>query len=105
MIKAISKYRNHPSILQRNCPNSKLSFSFTEKKKDIVEEIKNLQVSKAMQHSDTSTKRVEDNPDLFADFIFTNLNYSIAHSTFPTLLKLPNITPEHKKDLKTTKYY
>ena len=42
--------------------------------------------------------------DIFADFIFENLNdNSISQSVFPSALQLANITPVHKKDLKSKK--
>ena len=34
---------------------------------------------------------------MFADFLFTHLNDSIAQSKFPFLLKLVNTTPVHQK--------
>ena len=52
-----------------------------------------------------ATKVIKNNSDLVVDFIFTNLNDSIAQSTFPSLLKPTNITPVHKKDSKTSKYH
>ena len=84
------------------CTNSKFSFSFIEKT-DILKEIKNLQVNKASQYSDILTKLNKNNSNLLVDFIFTNLSNSITESTFPSLLKLANITPVHKKDNKTSK--
>ena len=68
---------------------------------DILREIKNLQINKATQDLDIPTKLIKDNSDLFVDLIFTNLNGSIAQSTF--LLKLANITPVHKKTRKHQK--
>ena len=84
------------------CTNSKFSFSFIEKT-DILKEIKNLPVNKASQYSDILTKLNKNNSNLLVDFIFTNLSNSITESTFPSLLKLANITPVHKKDNKTSK--
>ena len=83
MIKAINEYRNHPSIIaiKERCTNSIVSFSFIEKK-DILNKIKNFQVNKTTQNSDVPT-----NSDLFVDFIFTNLNDSIAQSEFPGTFK------------------
>ena len=69
----------------------------------ILKEIKNLQVYKATQDSDIPRKLIKNNSDLFVGFIFTNLNDSIAQSTFPSLIKLTNITPVHKKYSKTSK--
>ena len=45
----------------------------------------------------------DKNSDIFADFIFENMNDSISHSAFPSALKLANITPVHKKDSKSKK--
>ena len=59
------------------------SFSFIEEN-DIFKEIKNLQIHKDTQDSDISTKLIKNNSDLFVDFIFTNLNYSIAQPTIPS---------------------
>ena len=103
MIKAIIKYRNHLTIIaiKERRTNSKFSFSFIERKKnDILKEIKNLQINKATQDSDIPTKLIKNNLDLFVNFIFTNLNYSIAQSTFSSLLKLATITTVYKKDVK-----
>ena len=57
------------------------------KKKDILNKIKNFQVNKATQNSDIPTKLIKNNSDLFVDFIFNNLNDSIAQSEFPGTFK------------------
>ena len=72
------------------------SFSFIEEN-DILKEIKNLQINKDTQGSDISTKLIKNNSDLFVDFIFTNINYSIAQQF---RLKLANITTVCKKTRK-----
>ena len=59
------------------------SFSFIEEN-DILKEIKNLQINKDTQGSDISTKLIKNNSNLFIDFIFTNLNYSIVQPTIPS---------------------
>ena len=104
VIKAIIKYRNYPAIIaiKERCTNSEYSFSFIEKN-DIFKEIKNLQINKATQDSDIPTKIIKNNLDLFADFLVTNLNDSIAQPTIPSLLKPTNITLVHKKTLKHQK--
>ena len=88
--------------IKERCTNSKFGFSFL-KKRDILKEIKNLQINKATQDSDIPNNFIKNNSDLFVDSIFTNLNDSIALSTFHSLLKLANITPVHKKTLKHQK--
>ena len=70
---------------------------------DILKEIKNLQINKATQDLDIPTKLIKNNSDLFVDLILTSLNGSIAQSTFPSLLKLANIIPLHKKTRKHQK--
>ena len=73
------------------------------KKNNVLKETKYLQINEATQDSDISTKLVKNNSDLFVDFIFTNLNDSIAQSTFSSLLKRENINPVHKKTRKHRK--
>ena len=70
VFKAIIKYRNHPNIIpiKARCANSKFSFSFIEKK-NVLKEIKNLQINKATQ-GNISTKLIKNNSDLFVGFIF-----------------------------------
>ena len=103
VIKAIVKYRAHPSIItiKENCP-SKSNFNFNEKV-DILKEIKMLQSNKATQNTDIPTKLIKDNADIFAEFIFISLNKCIEQSVFPSKLKLANITPVHKKTQKAQK--
>ena len=103
VIKAIVKYRAHPSIItiKENCP-SKSNFNFNEKV-DILKEIKMLQSNKATQNTDIPTKLIKDNADIFAEFIFISLNKCIEQSVFPSKLKLANITPVHKKNSKSSK--
>ena len=105
VIKAILKYRAHPSTIaiKENCASkSDFNFSFVEKV-DILKEIKMLQSNKATQNTDIPTKLIKDNADIFAQFIFVSLNKCIEQSVFPFKLKPANITPVHKKTQKTQK--
>ena len=68
-----------------------------------MKEIKNLKANKATQNTDFLTKLIKENSDIFADFIFENLDDSISQSVFPSALKLVNITPVRKKDSKSKK--
>ena len=45
--------------------------------------------------------RLLGNSDIFTDFLTSNFNKCIVNSTFPTLVKLVNITLVHKKGVKT----
>ena len=71
-LKAIAKWRNHPSILAitseyKNRAN--FSFNFVSKE-DVLTEIKMLDVSKAIQESDIPVKIIKANENFFAEAIF-----------------------------------
>ena len=99
VLKAITKYRSHPSIkaIKKQC-NTNLYFSFSQIGHDeIMKELNNLDTNKAIQNTDIPTKLI------FANFIFENLNNCISHSIFPASMKNTIITPVHKKGPKTSK--
>ena len=100
-MKAILKYRNHPSIIAiRKKYKISECFKFTEvDQKDIEKEILKLDVNKASQSSDIPTKIVIENVDIFGDFICTSYNNTVKSSQFYQNLKLADITPG-KKDMK-----
>ena len=105
LIAAIIKYRSHPSIIviKDKC-NSDLHFNFLFVEYDeIMKEINNLKTNKATQNTDIPTKLIKENSDIFADFIFENLNGCIAKSIFPSPLKNAIITLVHKKGTNTSK--
>ena len=104
-LKAIVRYRTHPSIItiKKFC-NSKSHFSLKNiQKEEILKEINNLNINKATQNTDIPTKTIKENSDIFGDFIFSNLNYCINTSSYPSLLKRADITAVHKKDSKSEK--
>ena len=94
VLKAIRRYRNHPSILATNSVFSFKSISY----EDIENEIKLLDIKKASQDTDIPTKIIKQNADIVADFIYQNFNNAIACSVFPVNLKNANISPVHKKE-------
>ena len=103
LLKAIVRYRNHPSIvaIKKFC-NSKSHFSFKNvQKEEILKELNNLNINKATLNTDISTKIIKENSDIFGDFIFSNLNCCINTPSYPSLLKMADITPVHKKDSKS----
>ena len=59
--------------------------------------IMQLNSSKAGQSTDTPIKIIKQNPDIFADFILTSLNQSVANSIFSSSLKNADITPVFKE--------
>ena len=103
-IKAIVKYRNHPSIvaIRHKCKSS--SFSFTRvQTEDIMKEINNLNNTKASLDTDIPTKIIKENSDIFVDFLKNSFNNSVDTNEFPSEMKLANITPVHKKGSKNFK--
>ena len=104
-LKAILKYRNHPSIIAiRKKYKISECFKFTEvDQKDIEKEILKLDVNKASQSSDIPTKIVIENVDIFGDFICTSYINTVKSSQFYQNLKLADITPAYKKGKKDMK--
>ena len=97
--KALEKYKNHPSVKAVSEKYDKITFSFRYVSLDeIKKETINLNTKKACQDTDIPTKVVQENSDIFAEFIFQNLNYGTEFSVFPANIKNANITPVHQKD-------
>ena len=104
-LKAIGKWRNHPSILAiaseyKNIAN--FSFIFVSKE-DVLTEIKVPDVSKAIQESDIPVKIIKANENFFGEAICFYFNKSLENGKFPNCIKLPNITTVFKKGARTSK--
>ena len=87
VLKEIIKYRSHPSIkaIKEQC-NTNLYFSFSQIRHDeIMKDFNNLDTNKAIQNTNIPTKLIKENSDIFANFIFENLNNCISRSIFPTI--------------------
>ena len=105
VLKAIVKYRNHPSILTIGevCKkNPQFSFRCVDKD-EILKETLNLDVSKACQDLDIPSRTIKENPDVFSDILHSSFNDSIYQAEFPSILKLANITPVFKKGGRNSK--
>ena len=103
ILKAIEKYKNHPSIRAINTFIT-LSISFSEINMDeIMKEIQCLGTNKASQESDIPIKLIKQNLDLFSGFMHEGFNKTMETSKFPSVLKLANITPIFKKGERTDK--
>ena len=91
-------YRTHPSVnaTKENCTSSS---QFVVEKEAIFKEINLLQSNKSTQNTDILTKCIKDGADIFADLVFLNLDNCIEQSVFPSVVKLTNIVPVHKKHL------
>ena len=103
-LKAILKYRKHPSITAINqaFPNKYFNFSLTEKK-GIFDEIIKLKQKKATQDSDIHVKLLKENAYFFAEYLYIFSNKAIKSSRFPSLLKQANIMLVFKKGSRNQK--
>ena len=92
VLKAIVKYRNHPSILTiKKIFKKNPQFSFRCVDKDeILKEILNC------QDSDIPSGIITENADIFTDFLYFSFNNSTFQSEFQSILKLANTTPVFK---------
>ena len=66
LMKAIMKYRFHPSIfaIKKNC-NSSLSFSFSQvERHEIMKEINNLKTDKVTQSTKVTAKLIKESSDI-----------------------------------------
>ena len=103
-LKAILKYKNHPSVIaiKEKSKNSKFPFHEVDNEK-IIKEIKRLNKNKASQKSDIPITIIHENTDIFADFLAESLKGAIKTFNFLNCLKLADIAPLHKKGEKTTR--
>ena len=104
VLRAILKYKNHPSItvIKEKAKNSVFSFYEVDKDK-IKKEINRLNKNKASQKSDIPIKIIHDNIDIFADFIAESFKGAIETSNVSNCLKLADITSLYKKGRKYNK--
>ena len=101
VLKAIEKYKKHPSILAIK-KISKNIFSFQKVSyEDIIKETQNLDASKACQDTDVPTKIIKNNSDIFGDFTYQNFNHAVDTDIFPNVLKNANVSPVFKKESRT----
>ena len=104
VLKAILKYKNHPSIIaiKEKSKNPKFTFHEVDNER-IIKEIKSLNKNKASQKSDIPITIIHENADIFADFLAESLKGTIKTYNFQNCLKLADITPLHKKGRKDNK--
>ena len=106
VLKFILKYKDDPSIKTIGNIfklNNLFKFSNMEKR-EILNEIVNLDASKSCQDTDVPTKIIKENADIFADFIHPAINTTINKNEFPSFLKLEDVIPVFKKGSKNSKH-
>ena len=103
VLKSILKYKDHPSIkaIEKISKLNNLFKFFNVEKKEVLNEIVNLDASKSCQDTDVPTKIIKENAHNFADFIHPAINASINKNEFSSFLKLADVIPVFKKGSKT----
>ena len=103
-LKAILKYKNHPSIVAINNLKKNFNFHFSVvSEEDFLKEIKKLNPRKTTQSTDIPIKLLKENSDIFASYLCGLFNQSIKNFEFPSILKNTNITPVFKKGCRGSK--
>ena len=64
---------------------------------ETAKELKSLNTNKTFYSSDIPTKILKQNIDFFSFFILSYVNKLISSSTFPSILKLSDITSVYEK--------
>ena len=98
VFKAILKYKNYLSILavQKYSKNKILHFEEVNTG-EVEKEILKLDKTTASQKTDIPTRIIKENIDMWADFLCTSINSAIKSSSFPSSLKIADVTLAHKK--------
>ena len=104
-IKAVFKYKNHPSIIFiRRFRHQVSNFTFScIDKNTVLKEIRGLSITKASQDTDLPVKILKEHADYFSEFICIQFNDSVNSSKFPSSFKCANITPIFKKESRNHK--
>ena len=103
-LNAIKTFEKHPSIIKIKELNSGCRFSFENVSLEDVKKVtRELDITKASQLLDIPTKIIKQNADSFSEFFFVNINHSTNNNTFPEQLKLADVKPIFKKNLRTDK--
>ena len=98
IIRAIEKYKKHPSIVKiKELNGNSMSFKFNQSSvSEITKEISKLNNSKSCPIITIPAKIIKLNEFFFTNLIHGNFNSSISCGEFPNNLKLADITPAHK---------
>ena len=96
----IEKFKSHPSVLKINELNEDNAvFHFdTISEETLLNIIATLDKKKATAQGGIPTKFLIDYNDIIASSMCTIYNNSLLNSIFPSLLKVADITPVHKKN-------
>ena len=93
-LKAIMKFRKHPSVSAITNAFNPQSFNFSKVSvDDVLKEINKLGNRKAIQNTDIPVKILKQNADIFGSYICHFFNVCVNKGTFPSVLKHADITP------------
>ena len=94
---ALTKFEQHPSILEIRSKVSVSLFSFnTVPVEDVVFEIMSLNSNKASAHNNIPVKNSKQNSDISSPVLHFIINKAIIECIFPDKLKYADIAPLHK---------
>ena len=97
-LKAIMKFRKHPSVSAITSAFNTQSFNFSKVSvDDVLKEVNKLGNRKAIQNTDIPVKILKQNADIFGSYICHFFNICVDKGTFPSVLKHADITPVFKK--------
>ena len=103
-LKAVLKYKNHPSIVAINNLKKNYNFYFSVvSEEDFLKDIKKLNPRKSTQSTDIPIKLLKENGDIFASYLCDFFNQSIENFECPSILKNENITSVFKKEYRDSK--
>ena len=94
ILRAIMKFRNHPSIIAIKDFNKSSRLDFCSVSvENVVTDIKKLSARKAKQSTDLPVKIFKEKLDIFGSYIRDFFSYCVDKGDFQSILKLANITP------------
>ena len=101
----ITKFKDHPSILKiKGMIDITNPFSLSKINELVVSTyIKSLDINKPTTFNNIPVRFLVENNDIVSLFITNIYNDSLSNLDYPTLLKVADITPVHKKDDTTKK--
>ena len=103
-LKAIMKFRKHPSVSAITNAFNPQSFNFSKVSvDDVLKEINKLGYRKAIQNTDIPVKILKQNADIFGSYICHFFNVCVDKGMFPSVLKHADIAPAFKKGYRGSK--
>ena len=108
VLKAIERYKKHPSIIKikeaREISKISMMFEFNFiTMHEISLEIIGINSNKSNPIDSIPAKMIKENSSFFCSLLYNNFNNCISMCTFPSKLKLADVSPLHKKGVRMDK--